>query len=264
PRALRYEFEPDRPVRLVLEPWEKAFVLKGSEHNYQHQRVVRTWGRRRLRLLEPLLPYAEHVDVYLKGRALPSFYAVRLPGVTFLLGLTGWTDQRWTDRSGLDPLPGEEVGERLLAAALEQLRQATVLRAEQLGEAPGVARGTAALLLARLCRRGRVHYDIETFPYRHRELFADPPDEARVFPPDPRQERARKLLADGAVTVALRQPRETRKVRKYRTPEGVLTKEVVYRDWQVKGAAGDQPAVEVVVSEGGKLLFGTCGCRFFK
>src|SRR5262249_30114739 len=49
PRALRYEFEPDRPVRLVLEPWEKAFVLKGSEHNYQHQRVVRTWGRRRLR-----------------------------------------------------------------------------------------------------------------------------------------------------------------------------------------------------------------------
>ena len=49
------------------------------------------WGRKRLSLLEPLLPFAERVDVYLKGRALPTFYAVKLPGVTFVLGLSGWT-----------------------------------------------------------------------------------------------------------------------------------------------------------------------------
>ena len=42
------------------------------------------------------MPYADVVDVYLKGRALPSFYAVKLPGVTFLLGLSGWTQQSWS------------------------------------------------------------------------------------------------------------------------------------------------------------------------
>src|SRR5215813_10132261 len=56
PRALRYEFEPDQPARLVLEPWEQVIPLKGTEHNYQEKRVIRTWGRRRLHLLEPLLP----------------------------------------------------------------------------------------------------------------------------------------------------------------------------------------------------------------
>ena len=97
PRALRYEFEPDQEVRLVLEPWEQVVPLKGSTHGYPEKRVVRTWGRRRLKLLEPVLPYADAVDVYLKGRALPSFYAVQLPGVTFLLGLSGWTE-RWSSR----------------------------------------------------------------------------------------------------------------------------------------------------------------------
>jgi hypothetical protein len=65
PRALRYEFDPDQPARLVLEPFEKSILLKGTEHIYTERRVIRTWGRRRLALTEPLLPYAEEVDVYL-------------------------------------------------------------------------------------------------------------------------------------------------------------------------------------------------------
>src|SRR5262249_33954425 len=66
PRALRYEFEPGQEARIILEPWEQTFVLKGTEHNYTEKRVIRTWGRRRLRLLEAILPWAERVDIYLK------------------------------------------------------------------------------------------------------------------------------------------------------------------------------------------------------
>ena len=119
PRALRYEFEPDREARIVLEPWEQDFTLKGSEHNYTEQKTIRTWGRRRLRLIEPLLPFAEQVDIYLKGRALPSFYAVKLPGITFVLGLSGWTGQRWTESGGFSLLsPGGEGDGSLLERAL--------------------------------------------------------------------------------------------------------------------------------------------------
>src|SRR5581483_5174961 len=90
PRALRYEFEPEQPARLVIEPWDHVIPLQGAAHGYPEKRVIRTWGRRRLRLIEPLLPFAERVDIYLKGRAMPSFYAVKLPGMTFLLGLSGF------------------------------------------------------------------------------------------------------------------------------------------------------------------------------
>src|SRR5262245_48820767 len=72
PRALRYEFAPGKEVRVVLEPFEEVIPLKGTEHTYREPRTVRTWGRRRLKLLEPLLPLADEVEIYLKGRALPG------------------------------------------------------------------------------------------------------------------------------------------------------------------------------------------------
>ena len=76
PRALRYEFDPGQDARLVLEPWEHVVPLAGATHNYAERKVTRVWGRRRLKLIEGLLPFAESVQIYLKGRALPSFYAV--------------------------------------------------------------------------------------------------------------------------------------------------------------------------------------------
>ena len=98
PRALRYVLLPGQDARIMLEPWEHPVPLRGCEHGRLEPRRVRTWGRRRLRLLEPLLPFADAVEVHLKGRALPSFYLVRLPGMTFTLGLSGWTGQAWTCR----------------------------------------------------------------------------------------------------------------------------------------------------------------------
>ena len=35
-------------VRMVLEPWEETIALKETEHNYKEERVIRTWGRKRL------------------------------------------------------------------------------------------------------------------------------------------------------------------------------------------------------------------------
>ena len=80
----------------MLEPWEHVVRLRGAEHHYTEQRTIRTWGRRRLKLIEPLLPFATKVDIYLKGRGLPSFYVVKLPDLAFVLGLSGWTEQNWT------------------------------------------------------------------------------------------------------------------------------------------------------------------------
>lgn len=265
PRALRYEFEPGQPVRIVLEPWEQVIPLKGTEHNYTQKRVIRTWGRRRLKLLEPLLPYADSVAVYLKGRALPSFYAVRLPGVTFLLGLSGWTGNSWTGTGSFDLLTADvPLDDRLLRRAVGRLAEKSALSVEGLARALRVTTEVASALLARLCRQGRAIYDVERREYRHRELFEEPLDEAKYFPPEPRKEAARKLLDAGRVKVAECETRETRKTRIIETPEGPVTREVVLRDWRVTGSAGDQPSVEVVVNDTGRMIFGTCGCPFFK
>src|SRR5262249_59296408 len=110
PRAIRYEFEPGQDARLVLEPWERVIPLEAAQHNYTELKTTRVWGRRRLKLIEGLLPFAEAVDIYLKGRALPSFYAVKLPSMTFLLGLTGWSGSGFAGTGGFDLLSGARAG----------------------------------------------------------------------------------------------------------------------------------------------------------
>jgi len=265
PRALRYEFEPDQPVSLVLEPWEHSITLRDSGHHYTEPRSIRTWGRRRLRLIEPLLPFAESVDIYLKGRALPSFYAVKLPGMTFVLGLTGWSSQKWTETASFDLLcrgGGEDPGE--LARAADWLAARYVGGVDEFSAALGISKETAAHLLERLCKQGKAVYDVESRRFRHRELFEAPIDEAKLYPPDVRRERAGALLDQGRVKVKSAVPRETVKTKKLKTPDGTVTRQVIYRDWQVSGSAGDQNAVEIVVNDEGRLLFGTCACPFFK
>lgn len=107
-------------------------------------------------------------------------------------------------------------------------------------------------------------FDVETRGFRHRELFEQPIDEKKFFPPDERPERARKFIAERSVRVGVCQMEETRKVKNLKSLEGRLTREIVYRDWRVVGAVGDQAKVEIVVNDTGRIIFGSCGCRFFQ
>lgn len=263
PRALRYELTPGADARIVLEPWEKVVPLRGAAHNYDRERIIRTWGRRRLRLIEPLLPFAESVDIYLKGRALPSFYSVKLPGVTFVLGLSGFTDSKWTGSAGFDLLSGGAVDEQLVDRAVAAVEKAQVISALDLGRTVGVNAEDATKVLIRLCRRGRVMYDVETRKYRHRELFEFPIDEAKFYPPDERSEAARAMVERKQVRVTTAAPRETRKVRRLKTPDGPVDRVIIYREWLVVGEVADQKQVEIVVNDVGRIIFGTCTCAFF-
>lgn len=269
PRALRYEFEPGQDVKLVLEPWEHVVTFEGSTHNYTEHKTTRVWGRRRLKLIEGLLPFADGVDIYLKGRALPSFYAVKLPGMTFLLGLTGWSGSGFTGTGGFDLLAtGAAEDEPKLGAALDVLQKNYHVSIDQMAAALQVDKVAASRILVRLCRQGRAMFDVEARDYRHRELFETPPDEATYFPPDLRQERAYAILEKGEVRVASCSAEETRKIRRYNHPhtgeaKEKIVREVVYRDWRVLGEAGDQKSVEIAVNDNGRIIFGKCTCPFF-
>ena len=265
PRALRYEFIPGEDSRLVLEPWEHVVRLKGSSHNYTEPRIIRTWGRRRLRLIEPLLPFADSVDIYLKGRALPSFYAVKMKGITFLLGLSGWSGQQWTDSGSFDLLSlcGDEEEDQL-QRALEILREKVVVSTSMLGEQMHIDKECSSRLLTRLCRQGMAVFDVVQRAFRHRELFEKPVDEHQVYPPNLQLERALKMVADGAVTVTDISPHETRKVRKLKTPDGDIEREIIYREWQITGDSDSREHMEIVLNDTGRIIFGTCSCPFFK
>ncbi|MBO0763503.1 MAG: SWIM zinc finger family protein, partial [Hyphomicrobiaceae bacterium] len=241
----------------------------GAEHNYTEPKTTRVWGRRRLKLIEGLLPFADGVDIYLKGRALPSFYAVKLPGMTFLLGLTGWSGSGFTGTGGFDLLAEAAAGnDDQLEPALALLRQRYQVSIDELSEVLGTELVGASRLLVRLCRQGRAMFDVETRRYRHRELFEMAADEAVYFPPDRRQQLASALFAEGKVRLASCAAEETKKVRSFRDPntgeaKQKIVREITYRDWRVIGAAGDREPVEIVVNDTGRIIFGRCTCPHF-
>lgn len=264
PRALRYVFEPGREADLVLEPWEHAIRLKGAEHGYTEPRTIRVWGRRKLKVIEPLLPFAEQVDVFLKGRSMPSFYAVKLPGMTFVLGLGG-AAEGFRDTASFELLGSTRpVAPAELEQAAEVLARKVAVTPKYLAEASGLTLESAQAALEKLCRLGRAMFDVSARQFRHRELFDRPIDEARFYPPDARLEKADALLAAGSVSVASCAAEETRKKKSLKTMEGKIEREVVHRDWRVIGSAGEQKEVELVVNDNGRLIFGRCGCPFFK
>lgn len=265
PRALRFEMEPGSDARIVLEPWERVVPLRGAEHGYTDLRVIRTWGRNRLRLIEPLLPFADSVEIYLKGRALPSFYVVNMPGVSFTLGLTGWTEQRWTGSGSFDLLLLPAGDSARLNDVLTELAKRITARPEDVAAALDIPKEDASRLLARLCRRGQAIYDVQRRDFRHRELFEVPPDEGLLYPPDERVEKCREILGAGKVHLESCTAQENRKGCRYSSPVDAtpVLREVIHRDWAVSGAVDGMAPVELVLSDEGRIIFGRCRCPFF-
>jgi len=206
------------------------------------------------------------VDIYLKGRGLPSFYVVKLPDLTFVLGLSGWTEQNWTDTGSFDLLSdATTASDELIKPVFEALRIASHATPKQIAATLGLPPESVWRACERLCRQGRAIFDVESRDFRYRELFEQPIDEAKLFPPDERLERAKALLAKNAVPFARCEPQETRKARRFRSPVdgSMIAREVIYRDWRVTGnVASDK--TEIVVADTGRIIFGTCTCGFFQ
>jgi hypothetical protein len=262
PRALRYELEPGRFAQLLIEPWDHVVPLADAVHGYTEKRVIRTWGRRRLKLIEPLLPFAQRVDVYLKGRALPSFYAVKLPGMTFILGLSGHTDAGFGGSGGFD-LNTPAMSQTGLEGLVALLSGAFHLSTAEVAERAGMSLKQTSQALTALTYSGRLMYDLEARDWRYRELFTPPLDISGLYPPDPRREEAQRLIAGGITQLTVRLE-EDRRLRRYVNPcTGEKSeRELTFHQWRIEGdCAGELTGIVVSAEE--QIVFGECGCAFF-
>ena len=63
PRCIRWILRRDEPIKLFLEPWNKEIICGRSIYHGSADGEVRMWGRRRLGLLERLLPITKKIKV---------------------------------------------------------------------------------------------------------------------------------------------------------------------------------------------------------
>ncbi len=241
PRALRFDLDPGKPIKLTLEPWNREIALPTTLYPGQRAETIRIWGRNRLHLLARLLPLIDRAEVHLLGTGFPSFWVMHLGGLRLTLALSGWTSNDWTGASGLDQLlPPTDPSPDLLGDLANVFRSSPALTFEHLRSRVGASAPSTAAGLNRLALLGQVIYDIPAGIYRWRQIMPPEVSLEQVKFDNPETVAAKELLAQRRVQLTTNDKRS----------DGLQV---------IAGKVGDRP-IDLMLNAEGQMLRGKCTC----
>jgi hypothetical protein len=243
PRAIRFELLDGHAPRLVFEPWNTSIENAGPVFRGATTQPIRIWGRRRLLSLARLLPIASHVDVYLTGTGLPSFWVVQMGSMRLTLGLSGWTTNDWTRGSAVQMLlPPVSASLPQVAAAAEKLSLQRTMTIARMTTELNVSSDAAVSVMNQLALRGQAIFDLHAGVHRWRQVLPMAVSDQEIGPPHPEIEAATRMMIPGVVKI------ETQVA----APRG---------GWILTGKAENQ-SCEVLIDSDGMVRKGKCRCSW--
>jgi hypothetical protein len=175
PRSMKYILKPGEPVRVIFEPWNLEIVCDRSFYHGTKAEEIRVWGRRRLLILERLIPVARKFTVHLLGTGLPSFYVADLNDLSFTLGLSGWTANDWAKAGNFDLMaPRATVDDWTKQKVFAGLQENWLESPDDLAKRLKLDRSIVLGALSAYTQAGRAIYDLNKQVYRVRELTQEP------------------------------------------------------------------------------------------
>ena len=200
PRAMRYCLEPGAPVRVVFEPWGIEVECPRSIFKGDRADEIRVWGRRRIHILERLVPVARKFTVHLLGHGMPSFYVADLGDMSFTLGLSGWTANDWSTAGNFDLLaPRAQVDSTTKSCVFEALRTSWSETPDVLAAQLELERSVVLGALAAYTQAGRAIWDLAKGVYRVRELSREPLPMEQLRFANEREQNATRFIEQQAV-----------------------------------------------------------------
>lgn len=246
PRSLRWKLIPGGPVNVTVEPWNHVIAMPRSRMTDGSGGEIRMWGRRRLHILERLLPRAKRVRVFLLGSGLPTFWVVDLGELSFTLGLSGWTQNNWSESGNFDLMAArEDVDDITRQRVFTELGQSWLATPEELAAKTNLATPVVASALASWVQAGRAIYDLDRGVYRKRELTREPLPLEKLRFANEREQSAAQLLLRAKIAID-----------KVDTAEGLA----------LQGRVQDRGklyAVELAFDADRRLVEGECSCDYY-
>lgn len=242
PRSIKYILKPGQPIKVLFEPWGIALDCPRSIFKGNQPAEIRVWGRRRLMVLERLIPIAKKFTVTLLGSGLPSFYVADLGDMNFTLGLSGWTANDWSKMGNFDLMaPRSEVEPMTQQKIYTALRENWVEDTRSLANRMNLAEKTVLGALSAFTQAGRAIYDLDKRCYRIRELSREalPMDKLRFA--NEREAAAHQLI---------------KKVKKLKSSS-------VFGQLKLSGNV-DGYTPEMVIDRDERMTEAKCTCNFFK
>ncbi len=202
PRSMKYILKPGEPIRVIFEPWNLEIVCDRSFYQGNKPEEIRVWGRRRLLILERLIPVARKFTVHLLGTGLPSFYVADLNDLSFTLGLSGWTANDWAKAGNFDLMaPRANVDDWTKQKVFAALQENWLESPDALAKRLKLDRSIVLGALSAYTQAGRAIYDLNKQVYRVRELTQEPLPIDRLRFANDRESAASEFLAQKAVKV---------------------------------------------------------------
>ncbi|MGA9382505.1 MAG: SWIM zinc finger family protein [Phormidium sp.] len=202
PRGMRYHLTPGQPVRVVFEPWNIEVVCSRSPYLGSEEQTIRVWGRRRLHILERLIPVAKKFTVHLLGTGMPSFYVADLGDLSFTLGLSGWTSNDWAQAGNFDLMaPRAEVDNLTKQQIFNALKENWAESPDVLARRLKLDRSLVLGALSSYTQAGSAIFDLNKQVYRVRELSREPLPIDKLRFANEREEKATRFLTQNAVEV---------------------------------------------------------------
>jgi len=202
PRSMRYHLQPGQPIRVTFDPWGIEVVCARSPYTGNQPQEIRVWGRRRLHILERLIPIAKKFTVHLLGTGMPSFYVADLGDMSFTLGLSGWTANDWSQSGNFDLMaPRADVDSWTQQRIFDALRENWQETPDALAQRLNLSRTAVLGALSAYTQAGRAIYDLNKQVYRVRELSREPLPVERLRFANPREESASRFLTQNLVQV---------------------------------------------------------------
>ena len=201
PRSLRFKLVPGQPPVITVDPWGIDIVCRRSQHEATEATEIRIWGRRRLLILERMIPVAQKIRVKLLGYGLPSFWQVEMGLMKFTLGLSGWTANDWSKAGQFDLLaPRAKVSAETVQRVLGQLNQDWSASSQSLANQLGLENKDVLAALVTGTQAGIVVRDLNDDLWRSRALSKEPLPLSKLRFANERESLAQELIAAGAVS----------------------------------------------------------------
>jgi hypothetical protein len=246
PRALRFVLEPDMPIKVVFEPTYDEITFHRSIFQGNESKTIRIWGRRRLLILERLIPLAKNFKVVLLGSGLPSFFIADLDDMSYTLGLSGWTKNDWSTAGNFDLMaPRSQVDLLTQERVFDALKINWFDTSDSLAKKLNLDPSVVSASLTAYTQAGRVIYDLNLGVYRVRELTQEPLDMKTLRFASPQEEVANRYITENLVKI---------------------TTSVKDDTLQIKGKVKDRNftyTTLAVLDKDSRLIDGNCECDFY-
>lgn len=239
PRSLRFQLERGRPISIVFDPWGTVLECPRSIYHGQATEEVRIWGRRRLHVLERLIPIASRFRVKLLGYGMPSFWVADIGDLQFTLGLSGWTANDWSSSGNFDLLaPRSDVTPERSKRVLETLSKDWFATTDDLATSTNLPRKDVLGAMGAATQAGLAIFDLSKGVWRARSLSREPLPMKELRFRNEREARAIRLVESAQA--------ETRR--------GMQAT-------QIGGRAGGH-VVQLTLDPDERLIEAVCDCNF--